>query len=477
MKRVVFLSLMILPLLAISGTVFADDAPKYPHKDLIDSYDGTQTCLACHEDEAKNFVHTVHYQWMGSVQNLVNSKGEKLGKANTTNDFCTNPMINWIGILKNSKGKVIAQGCSTCHAGLGKKPEDKTDDAELNNIDCLVCHAQGYKRHVVKENGKFKWKPVGTPEQLTAIAQKVGMPTRDNCLRCHINAGGGPNFKRGDIEPTLKNPPRDFDVHMSAKGMNMNCTDCHWGRKHKIGGGGADNPAVDITDKNMSCEGCHRAAPHKSPLLNKHARTVACETCHIPTFAKEYPTDVFRDWSKTVYNKEHDKYEPAIKFQKNVKPVYAWWSGKTWFQDIKKPIKLGKDGKFVMSRPIGDIKDVHSKIYPFKYHEAKLPYDPATMQLIPIKVGKVFKAGKWKEAIMAGARAFYGKAIANFKFATSMRWMGLYHEVTPKEKALQCSDCHTDGKGRIDWKAMGYPGDPMRAATDRFKLFKIQPLN
>jgi mono/diheme cytochrome c family protein len=37
--------------------------------------------------------------------------------------------------------------------------------------------------------------------------------------------------------------------------------------------------------------------------------------------------------------------------------------------------------------------------------------------------------------------------------------MGIYHEVQPKAQALKCADCHGPG-GRLDWKALGYPGDP-----------------
>jgi len=41
---------------------------------------------------------------------------------------------------------------------------------------------------------------------------------------------------------------------------------------------------------------------------------------------------------------------------------------------------------------------------------------------------------------------------------TSMVWP-MNHMVVPKEKSLRCNDCH--GKeGRIDWKALGYKGDP-----------------
>ena len=35
------------------------------------------------------------------------------------------------------------------------------------------------------------------------------------------------------------------------------------------------------------------------------------------------------------------------------------------------------------------------------------------------------------------------------------------HMVQPKENALQCNDCHSPD-GRLDWQALGYPGDPMK---------------
>ena len=37
--------------------------------------------------------------------------------------------------------------------------------------------------------------------------------------------------------------------------------------------------------------------------------------------------------------------------------------------------------------------------------------------------------------------------------------MGIFHEVQPKEKSLDCKDCHDTGK-RMDWKALGFAGDP-----------------
>ena len=34
------------------------------------------------------------------------------------------------------------------------------------------------------------------------------------------------------------------------------------------------------------------------------------------------------------------------------------------------------------------------------------------------------------------------------------------HMVQPTHEALQCVDCHGES-GRLDWLALGYPGDPI----------------
>jgi hypothetical protein len=39
--------------------------------------------------------------------------------------------------------------------------------------------------------------------------------------------------------------------------------------------------------------------------------------------------------------------------------------------------------------------------------------------------------------------------------------LGIFHEVVPKARALACADCHGATAKRLDWKALGYTGDPM----------------
>ncbi len=44
-------------------------------------------------------------------------------------------------------------------------------------------------------------------------------------------------------------------------------------------------------------------------------------------------------------------------------------------------------------------------------------------------------------------------------FADTEMYWPLSHKVAPKSKALRCLDCHGPD-GRMDFKALGYPGDP-----------------
>ena len=74
----------------------------------------------------------------------------------------------------------------------------------------------------------------------------IKKPTKANCLTCHVSSGGGPNNKRGDLEPAHADPPRTFDVHMASKAN---------------GGAGLDLPELPH----------HAEPPHRGPRL-RHAR-------------------------------------------------------------------------------------------------------------------------------------------------------------------------------------------------------------
>lgn len=435
------------------------------HSGYFDRYEGTQTCLNCHKEEAVNFLNSQHYQWKGDAPNITNAKGRKLGKLNTLNDFCTSPAGNWIGFVKNSRGEVISKGCSACHAGNGLLPSDKPDKTQLENIDCLLCHASGYRRDLYQDDkGEYAWKPIlwKNQEGLDSVAKRISAPTRAMCLRCHSASGGGPNFKRGDIEYVLANPTREHDVHMATDGKNMQCVACHAGEKHRVLGRGTDLAATDTVNKQLTCDNtaCHGSPQHKNPILTKHAESVNCTVCHIPKFARSEPTDMVRDWSRPVYNSEADKYSATITLQKDVMPVYAWFNGNTRVQLPGEPVTPLADGTAGIMMPQGSREDPKAKIFAFKLHKGRLPLLAEKNWLIPITVEHFFSNGQIGPAVVHAAKAVYGIENARYSWIGTTRYMGIFHGVQPKVNALKCADCHA-ANGRMDWKALGYKGNPL----------------
>ena len=430
-----------------------------PHEGYVKSFEGTKTCLKCHEKEAKDVFFSTHYQWKTDTPDVIGASGKKLGKINVINDYCTGAWVNWIFDVRNKGGKIVTNGCSKCHAGFGLMPSESLSQEQLENIDCMICHAPGYNRKVVSDNGKLKWVPTDEKDILTVRAQNVQKPKKGMCLRCHAGAGGGFNYKRGDIEASMLKADRDTDIHLAS---GLNCIDCHKSENHRISGRGADLAGTDNKSHKPSCDTaeCHGNKPHGNELINKHALTVYCTVCHIPEFAKKEATDMERDWSKLEYLKDADKYESEIKFEKNVIPVYAWWNGKSFIHDPEKSVEIVQ-GTVTMAGSCGGIKDPNSRIYAYKLHKSKLPVDPETKKLIPVATDIAFLEGNIDKAIKEGAKRAYNKELKKYEFVEAERYMGIFHGVAPKEKALKCNDCHSE-KGRIDFKALGYKGDPMK---------------
>ena len=456
----------VLSLLALAALP-AEAGKKYSHQEYFEHYEGTSTCLTCHEDEAETFFHSQHYQWTGETPAIVNSDGELLGKKNTINDFCTNPVPAWIGITKNSRGEVLSQGCSKCHAGLGKMPSAEMSREQLENIDCLICHASGYNRTLVEnKDGSLEWKPIlwKNQEGLDSVSKRITMPKRTSCLRCHSGSGGGPNFKRGDIEYALADTDREFDVHMGTDGGDMACMDCHAGASHRIRGRGVDLMGSDSPDRLRCGDGeCHEAAPHQKELLNRHAVRVDCTVCHIPVFAKEDATDMARDWSTPAYSEAKDKHIATITMGANVEPEIAWYNGTVWAQLPGVPVTTDDEGVITMVVPQGDRDDADAKLHAFKIHRGMMPVTTESRWLLPINVEEFFADGDIDGAVREASHVVYGIEDFEYGWMPVKRYMGIFHEVQPADNALRCLDCHGPD-GRLDWASLGYEADPLAAA-------------
>ncbi|MBI4733639.1 MAG: hypothetical protein HY779_02275 [Rubrobacteridae bacterium] len=431
------------------------------HSKFISSYEGPKTCIKCHSDEAHDMFSSVHYQWQGDPSKAIEIKnaGLKTSKLGGINDFCIWPDGNWLTIFNKTDGTKSPGGCATCHTGLGLKPVSTESQAQLENIDCLMCHGPSYSRKVVENpDATFKMAPADGVDILK-VAQSVTRPTREMCMRCHEKSGGGDNYKRGDLESTIKNCTKDYDVHMGTNGANFACQDCHTTTNHKVAGRGSDMRALDSTTQ-LKCESCHTALPHRSTNksysdLNRHAKKLDCTVCHIPSFAKSIPTDMNRDWREMELDTSKKLYDPKITKQSNVSPTYAWFNGSSHFYVFKAPVSLDSRGVQKMSWPDGSFADSSSKLYPFKLHTAMQPMETTTKQLLPLKNKIAFETGDINTAIKQGAAAA-GMSYSNHTFVPTERYLGIYHGVGPKSTALSCSNQSCHSGNRINFTKLGY---------------------
>jgi octaheme c-type cytochrome (tetrathionate reductase family) len=434
----------------------------------------TKKCMECHEQETKTFMKSVHWNW--AKKQTVNGKTMEYGKKNALNNFCVAVPSNW-------------PRCTSCHAGYGWK-DGTFDFSKAENVDCLVCHdtTGTYKKfpsgagHPVYagEKKEFPKGKVWEPVDLVKVAQSVGKPTRAACGSCHFYGGGGDRVKHGDLDSSLANPTPDIDMHMGGK-SKMTCESCHKGGDHSIKGEAA-SVSVGSGARSMGCTDCHKADVHKNPMLNKHARKVACQTCHIPTFAKAKPTKTWWDWStagkdvkpedikKDKYGeKVYDKMKGDFAWEKDVVPTYFWYNGsvdRVLLGDKIDPAKVVK-----LSSAKGNRNDPNAKIFPFKVMKGKQPYDAEnkTVAVVntfgpPTSESAYWVKFDWDKAIAAGMKGAGQPYSGKYGWIeTSMVWP-VNHMVVPKDKALKCNDCHGE-KGRIDWKALGYKGDPKNPAN------------
>ncbi len=410
--------------------------------------DVTAACISCHNGRAAEVMKSSHWNW--DRTEYVEGKGIRaIGKRNILNNFC-------IGVSGSQKS------CDKCHIGYGWA-DASFDLKDPLNVDCLACHDN--TSTYVKAAGA-----AGMPYpsvDLANVAQHVGRPQRADCGTCHFFGGGGNNVKHGDLEKAQFEPSRELDVHMAQNGANMQCVDCHLTENHEISG---KMYSLSSMDRNrVTCERCHTASPHKDRVINEHTAKVACQSCHIPLYAKANSTKVFWDWSTAgklrdgkPYSEEDERgnhtylsIKGSFKWGDHLKPEYAWSNGTASHylsgdkvEDTSKPL--------VLNPLYGSYSDDNAKIIPVKVHRANQPFDPVNKTLIQPKLyadrkgeGGFWKDFDWQSAARLGMKKvglpFSGKITF---IRTDMNWP-LNHMVAPKEETLKCSECHERDGGRL----------------------------
>ncbi|NWG31608.1 MAG: tetrathionate reductase family octaheme c-type cytochrome [Rhodocyclaceae bacterium] len=435
----------------------------------------TKACLSCHTEAAKQIMHTEHWNW----EYLNPKTDQKLGKIHVINNFCTSSQSN-------------LKACASCHIGYNAMT-DKGVKNDETLVDCLACHdTTGAYSKPSGLGGMVYGKDVEVGGKiikglnLQKMAQKVGKTSRKTCGACHFNGGGGDGVKHGDLDSSLEDPDKKLDVHMDSEGLNFTCATCHKTDGHNVPGSRYAPTAVDKEgvmirgkekDRNpATCQSCHGQKPHKeknAAKLNNHTNKLACQTCHIPAFARgEIATKMYWDWSTAgkrgedgkplvIKNEEgHPIYmgiKGDFKYGENVKPDYVWFNG-----DVNYTLRDTKVDK--AQQPIyinkfeGSPTDGRSRIWPVKTFRGKQPYDAEYKTLVVTHLAGADDTAfwtnlDWDKAIEAGMKEAGLPFSGKIDFIETISQWPITHMVAPKEKAVACNECHTQG-GRLE----GVPG-------------------
>ncbi len=433
----------------------------------------TQACIGCHTEAAKQVQGSIHWTW--ELNNP--DTGQRLGKKHVVNSYC-------VAITSNYPR------CTSCHVGYGWK-DGSFDFSAEQNVDCLVCHdtTGSYKKfptgagHPAYEDTKFAGKPVKAVD-LVKVAQHVGKTSRATCGACHFSGGGGDGVKHGDIDTSLAKPDKALDVHMAVDGLDYSCATCHTFTNHQPTGSRYQVTAKDTTgiavpgvkETYGTCESCHGSTPHPVDLndrLNAHADKVACQTCHIPAFARGgKATKTWWDWSTAGQKGEDGKplkkkdaagnvsyngMKGDFTWEENVTPEYFWFDGQVRYSLLSDQIDALNPPVEINSIQ-GSHGDPKARIWPFKVMRGKQPYDTENKTLLVSHLfGKdeeaYWKSYDWDKALRAGMRMAKevgqteGDYSGHYDFVETRMYWPITHMVAPKEQALACDGCHSqDGR-------------------------------
>jgi octaheme c-type cytochrome (tetrathionate reductase family) len=441
----------------------------------------TRACVSCHSEADSQFRKTIHWTWLDSSSA---DSEKKFGKAgDSLNNFCI------------TTNKWQDKSCSACHPGWNG------NDGEIN---CLVCHSQD--KEDINWTEAFEdfqaFSESDDPEDLELAqeiqdsiqksVQNIGRPTRKNCGSCHFYGGGGDGVKHGDLDSSITNPNKALDVHMGLDGQKFECVRCHTTVLHNVAGRIYSKPAAtdrksliqdDLTPKIM-CESCHSTTPHNSgSKANDHTDKVACQSCHIPEYARVNPTKMWWDWSKAGKKKNGKPYKTKdalgkydymshkgeMKWAKNVKPEYFWFNGSIntlTVKDVIDPYNVVQ-----VSAPVGSRQDVNARIFPFKVHRGKQPYDKVHKTLLaPLLSGKdgYWNTFDWQRALTKGMQSFGLPFSGQFDYVETSYVFPTTHMVAPKENVVNCIECHSRENGRLaNLSGFYMPG------RDNFKVIDI----
>lgn len=244
---------------------------------LTDDYIGTETCKACHEDQFKSFVGTVHgkvesSRWKGKVQGCESCHGA--GKAHAEN-----PSLANIISFKNTTTQQNSQTCLTCHSQTSAHATWRGSKHESAGLSCLDCHTG----HHTPAADNSELRLFTNLQAETKLLKK--RTESETCYQCHTD------IRRAEFQRSthlFKNEDREsrmscsscHDAHgstgeklMKFASINDTCYTCHTEKRGPF--------LWEHAPARENCASCHKAHGSNHTALLKARTPMLCQQCHI----------------------------------------------------------------------------------------------------------------------------------------------------------------------------------------------------
>lgn len=254
---------------ALSAPAPATGGPAAAHAELPSAtapdqgpgYVGSETCKACHENQANDFAHTQHAKlegmpaWKGKVVGCESCHGA--GAAHSEEG---DPLK--IVSFKKKSAKQISETCLTCHAGRDEHNNFRRGEHWRNDVGCTDCHTpHGPAPGLTNPGSNTLVSEADRRNQDLLAAQMLRGSEPQMCIRCHT-----------ETKAQFSQP-----FHHRVLEGTMKCSDCH--SPH---GGFELKQTRTSTGADSSCLRCH--TDKQGPFVFEHAplKIEGCASCHTP---------------------------------------------------------------------------------------------------------------------------------------------------------------------------------------------------
>jgi DmsE family decaheme c-type cytochrome len=314
-----FRSAIMLMLIVASIIVVASAQSSTPPKPAVATaaapavsgdYVGSDTCIACHEDQSRRMKNTV----MGKIFAHPRSANEKLNC-----ESCHGP----------GKAHVDAGGGKeTVAIRFGK---DSKNTIEEQNQACLMCHTRGNRMFWKGSQHEARMACVDCHQVKQEVQARLSSETRFNapltdvksvtksqpelCLQCH-------QMKRAQLQRSSHMPYREGKVTCTSchnphgspnpkqliqATLNENCYSCHAERRGPFA---FEHPVVM-----ENCASCHDPHGSNNPQLLKVRQPRVCNECHVtnrhPTQPQNINVKVFNRGCTNCHSTLHGSNHPS----------------------------------------------------------------------------------------------------------------------------------------------------------------------